>query len=276
MPLDAAIAHLRSDPAQAQMVEDVYLGADVDDSARRFASSLEFDAVRALLGDRIHGARVMDLGSGVGIAARALSAAGASVVYALEPDPSDLVGWSAMRRGALPTNVHIFSAFADPLPLASGSLDIIYTRQVLHHIPDLPAAMRECARVLRPGGMLVACREHVINDAAQKEVFLQRHPVHRLAGGENAYTLGEYTGAITGAGLQLEQVLGPWDSPINAWPSVRTSEEFANYATVLLVQRFGRLGRMLARVPGIPALVRRWSRREWPGRPYTFVATRPG
>lgn len=275
LTFDEAIRAIRADPRCATLVQDVYLGPDVDDSARRFRESVEFDEVCRVLGPRLRDAVVLDIGSGVGIAARAFASAGAGRIYALEPDDSDHVGRRAFRRGTVPSNVHAVGAVGERLPVASASVDIVYCRQVLHHIPDLRAAMMEAARVLRPGGVLLACREHVVDDERQKAKFLRDHPVHRLAGGENAYRLDEYVSAIVGAGLRLEWAKGQWGSPINAYPVVRTRAEFEDYAGVLLRRRLGAVGAVFAVVPGTRALVRKWLNRRWAGRPYTFLATRP-
>ncbi len=45
MNYEASVRHLRAQPEQAQTVFDSYLGADNEDSARRFANSEEFAAV---------------------------------------------------------------------------------------------------------------------------------------------------------------------------------------------------------------------------------------
>jgi ubiquinone/menaquinone biosynthesis C-methylase UbiE len=46
-------------------------------------------------------------------------------------------------------------AFAENLPLADESVDAIITFDVLEHVASVPDALRECYRILRPGGMML-------------------------------------------------------------------------------------------------------------------------
>ena len=48
---------------------------------------------------------------------------------------------------------------AERLPFEDGSFDLVFGHAVLHHLPDLPAALAEFRRVLRPGGTLAFCGE---------------------------------------------------------------------------------------------------------------------
>jgi ubiquinone/menaquinone biosynthesis C-methylase UbiE len=50
-------------------------------------------------------------------------------------------------------------ADAEDLPYADGTFDLVVGHAVLHHLPDVPAAMREAFRVLRPGGVFVVAGE---------------------------------------------------------------------------------------------------------------------
>ena len=50
-------------------------------------------------------------------------------------------------------------ADATRLPLAAGSVDLVVTRGVLHHLPDVVAALADWRRVLRPGGAVVVASE---------------------------------------------------------------------------------------------------------------------
>lgn len=270
--VDEAIHFLRADPASRDLVRDAYLGRDVGDSAERFLRSAEFVAVRAMLGDQVTGATVLDVGAGTGIASAAFLASGASRAIALEPDASDEVGRGAIARLGSRPGLEIVDGWGERIDLPDDTADIVYCRQALHHARDLPLMLRECARVLRPGGAFIACREHVVDDAHQLEQFLAAHPIHQLAGGENAYALDDYVDAIRAAGLTIQRQLGPWDSVINAFPMARTDEELADLPSTLLGQRLGRVGRLLASAPVGAWLARRWLERPRPGRLYSFLA----
>ena len=276
MTLDEAILWLRADASRADLVENAYLGRDVAASAERFLQSAEFAEVKRLLGPLLLDAVVADIGAGVGIASYALQRSGAARVFAVEPDASDEVGRGAIERLRDETSVpiEILDGWGEALPLPDDSIDLVYSRQVLHHAADLELFMSEVARVLRPGGVLLACREHVVDNESQMKAFLDSHPVHQLAGGENAYSLPEYLAAIAANDLQLQALIGPWDSVINAFPLVRTTGELADYPARRLEERFGSLGRGVSRLPGASALAWWRIRRPRPGRMYSFLCSR--
>jgi len=272
---EEAVLELRRDPALAGLVRDAYLGPDVADSARRFAASDEWADVLRLIGKSFAGASVLDLGAGIGMAALAFAQAGAGRVVAVDPDPSDEIGRGAMARLAPNGQFEILDGFGEAIPLPDASMDIVYCRQVLHHASDLPQVLRECARVARPGGVLLMCREHVVDDDEQLAAFLAEHPVNRLAGGESAHRLGQYMDAIASAGLVLDRVLGPFDSIINAFPQARTRAELEAMPEAKLVRKVGPLGRVAIHVPGVRTMVWRRIDLPVPGRLYSFLAHRP-
>ena len=275
MSKDEAVRYMRGEQRYAELIRDSYLGADTLESARRFERSAEFVEVLKLVGTTLGGGKVLDIGAGAGIASWAFAATGAACVYALEPDPSEVIGRGALERLVGDMPVAPLDARAEEIPLPDEEVDVVYLRQVLHHVSDLQPALRECARVLKTGGVLLACREHVVDDEEQLRVFLGRHPVHRLIGGEGAHRLGDYTGAIRAAGLRLEGALGPWDSVINAFPTVTSADELERFPHAYLERRLGDLGRLLSRVPGVEALIWRRLKRPDPGRLYTFLAVKP-
>jgi SAM-dependent methyltransferase len=274
MTVEQAVLQLRRDPAMAALLRDSYIDPDPLTCARAFHASEEFAGVARLLGAALPGAAVLDLGSGTGVAAYAFARAGASWVCALEPDPSAVVGYGAIRTACAGLPVQVASGYGEALPFAGGSFDVVYARQVLHHALDLAGLLRECARVLKPGGTFLACREHVVDDDDQLRRFLAGHPIHQLCGGENAHPLPRYLGAVRGAGLEIVEVLGPYDSIINAFPNVPTAEALAGYSAKRLSRRLGALGAWLARFEAVDRWVRRRHSRS-PGRLYAVLARRP-
>jgi ubiquinone/menaquinone biosynthesis C-methylase UbiE len=114
--------------------------------------------------------------------------------------------------------ISVVEKWGEELPFESNSFDLVHCRQVLHHARDLRSFCREAARVLKPNGIFIATREHVLSRPEDLQVFLARHPLHHLYGGENAFLLEEYTSAITAAAINLIKVLNPLESYINLFP----------------------------------------------------------
>lgn len=66
----------------------------------------------------------------------------------------DLSG--GMLAKAAARGLDVAQASATALPIATGSVDVAYSFKVLAHIPDIEGAMREMARIVRPGGWVLA------------------------------------------------------------------------------------------------------------------------
>lgn len=110
------------------------------DAAWRRATATALGAVNGV---------VLDLGCGTGALAATLVATGGRVV-GLDFSPPMLA--VARRRAAGRWAVVAGDALA--LPLADGSVAAAATAFTLRNVVDLPAALAELARVLRPGGRL--------------------------------------------------------------------------------------------------------------------------
>jgi ubiquinone/menaquinone biosynthesis C-methylase UbiE len=66
----------------------------------------------------------------------------------------DLSG--GMLAKAAARGLRVAQASATALPIATASVDVAYSYKVLAHIPDIQGALREMARVVRPGGWVLA------------------------------------------------------------------------------------------------------------------------
>lgn len=220
MTWEEAVLWLRAQSAHAELVRSCFYDDPLLSAAERYWNSTEWRAMRKFL-PRSRGT-ALDLGAGRGIASYALARDGWATT-ALEPDPSPVIGTGAIRALALESRlpITVFEQRAEHLPFDDGCFDLVLGRAVLHHAHDLRKFCKEAARVLAPGGIFIASREHVVSSPGQLRSFLATHPLHRLYGGENAYRLGEYLRAIRAAGLRLLRVLNPFASDVNLFPDSR-------------------------------------------------------
>lgn len=259
---EEAVLWLRNQPDQLPLVRACFYDDPLIEAARRYRISTEWQTVRRYLPARQ--GRALDLGAGRGIASYALACEGWAVT-AVEPDASAVVGAGAIRQlaGESGLPIEVVAQHGEDLPFHNDFFDLVHCRAVLHHARDLSMLCREIGRVLRPGGILIATREHVISRKADLNLFLQSHPLHRLYGGERAYLLSEYREAIEHAGLEIAELLNPYASDINLFPDSRAE----------LKRRIAKKLR-LPSPAFIPDFVLNWlgGWSNQPGRHYSFVA----
>jgi arsenite methyltransferase len=96
-------------------------------------------------------ATVADIGTGTGFVAAGL-APKAAKVYGFDASAEMLE--VARRNLAGFGNIELQQAPGDSIPLPDSSLDGVFANMYLHHAPDPLAAIREMARLLKPGGVL--------------------------------------------------------------------------------------------------------------------------
>jgi ubiquinone/menaquinone biosynthesis C-methylase UbiE len=105
----------------------------------------------------VPGETLLEVGPGTGYytleVARALQPSGTLSIVDVQQEMLD----HTMRRAAAARlfNVHARAADARALPYEDGLFDGAFLVAVLGEVPDQVAALRELARVLRPGGRLV-------------------------------------------------------------------------------------------------------------------------
>lgn len=93
------------------------------------------------------GAVLVDLGCGAGLLAPHVAGAGYRHVGVD-------IGASALAQAAA-HGVTVVRGDVTAVPLADGCADVVAAGEILEHVPDLPTAVREACRLLRPGGLLV-------------------------------------------------------------------------------------------------------------------------
>lgn len=146
--------------------------------------------------------RTVDLGAGTGVNLDLFPAAVSELVMA-EPDPHMIKQLRAKAAGR--GGVEILEASAQELPFADDSFDTAVFTLVLCTVPDPAAALRETARVLKPGGRLLFI-EHVRADEAGLAGWQDRleKPWRFLADG--CHCNRDTVALIEASPLRLEQV----------------------------------------------------------------------
>ncbi len=129
-------------------------------------------AVREALRRRIvPETRVLDIATGTGDLAIALRDAGAGTVVGL--DFSSHMLRAARRKEGVTARPRISWVEGDAmaLPFADASFDAVTVGFGLRNMPSYPGALREMARLLRPGGVLVCLETTPLTTPALRSVF---------------------------------------------------------------------------------------------------------
>lgn len=122
---------------------------------KRFVPVVEHLVSRAELKPGQH---VLDLGTGTGSvalrAAPAITPHGHVTAVDISPEMLELA--RQRTSGAAPTDISFEEGRAEALPVKAETIDVVLACLSLMYVIDRAAAAREIARVLRPGGQLVA------------------------------------------------------------------------------------------------------------------------
>jgi NADH dehydrogenase [ubiquinone] 1 alpha subcomplex assembly factor 5 len=138
---DRALVRRHRDRAAAALADHGFL---YDDVAARLADRL--------LDVRRDFATGLDLGCHDGAMARAMRAVGKMPPLFVQADLAPAMAQAARASTGLPT----LAADEEYLPLAENSLDLITSCLSLHWVNDLPGALAQMRRALKPDGFLLA------------------------------------------------------------------------------------------------------------------------
>jgi ubiquinone/menaquinone biosynthesis C-methylase UbiE len=155
---------------------------------------------------------VLDLGCGAGHASFAVAPHAASVIaYDLTSQMLAVVKHEAAARKL--RNITTVQGMAEELPFPDARFDIVITRTSAHHWHDVPAALREARRVLKPGGRMLmidtAGGDTPLLDTHLQAVEILRDPSHI-----RDYTAQEWLGFFRDAGFINAALQKQWPLPI--------------------------------------------------------------
>ncbi len=116
----------------------------------------------------IQGKRVLDVGCGNGYGT-ALMAKSALEIVGLDYD-AETVEQNKKAYGSI-SNISFKQAFIPPVPFEAESFDVITAFQFIEHIESRKEFLKECLRVLKPGGSLLVTTPNAVKSLA-------RNPFH--------------------------------------------------------------------------------------------------
>ena len=141
---------LKFDAATTKILDNAYLGADL--TRRRQAS---FDALKPGPGETI-----LDIGCGNGLLTAELARAVGPTGRIIGIDPSKDMLAAGKDRCRDYTCVELQNGVANSLPVDDGVADKAVSVQVFEYIEDVPGAVIDAMRCLKPGGRLVISDLH--------------------------------------------------------------------------------------------------------------------
>ena len=160
--------------------------------------------------------RVLDVGCGAGHTALAFAERTHEVVALDLTEPMlEQTASEAAERGL--ANVGVQRGDAAALPFPDASFDVVTSRLCAHHYADPARALREAARVLAPGGILLLSDTVAPEDPA-RDTFLNCFELLRDASHVRDHRLSEWYAMFRAAGLEpdllgrfeIAQEFGSW------------------------------------------------------------------
>ncbi len=178
---------------------DRWVGVDGDRNRR-----LNSDPVLWRLLGAVAGQRVLDAGCGTGYLSAKLVAAGARV-DGIDAAPKMV----AIAQERVPGAAIRVDDLQRLETCGDATYDAVVTNYVLMDLPDLEAAVAQMARVLRPGGRLVAVFSHPAFPPSELSYFARGPRTERWGTFETDFLywhrpIRDYLQALLGAGLALE------------------------------------------------------------------------
>ncbi|MCV7194835.1 class I SAM-dependent methyltransferase [Mycolicibacterium brumae] len=152
------------------------------------------------MADRCTGADVLEAGFGEGYGADLLAGVARRVI-GVDYDESAV----AHARARYP-RVEVCQGNLAELPLPDGSVDVVVNFQVIEHLWDQSQFVAECARVLRPGGVLLMSTPNRITFTPDSDVPVNPFHTREL----NAAELAEL---LTDGGFEIESMNGVFHGP---------------------------------------------------------------
>lgn len=146
-------------PRRQNLHSDVYTHGHQESVLRSHTSRTAENSAAYLVPHLTHGLSVLDVGSGPGtITADFARLVAPGQVVGLDRAPEAVAAATALARDLHLSNLSFDTGNAYELDFPAGSFDVVHAHQVLQHLTNPVAALKEMRRVAKPGG-IVAVRD---------------------------------------------------------------------------------------------------------------------
>ncbi|MBS0376856.1 MAG: methyltransferase domain-containing protein [Proteobacteria bacterium] len=200
------------------------------------------EVARILEGEDIRGARILDVGSGLGAVDVLLSRDhGAASVVGIDLEP-ELVARARERaaRSGVGDRVSFQAVAPGPMPFADGTFDVVFSKDSLVQIPSKAEIFAEVRRVLVPGGRFIAGDWLRGGSGPYSEAMLEYFRLEGIT--YNLASAPEMAAALEDAGFGEVRLRDR-----NAWYTALAREELARMEADWLPTMIARLGEPRAR-----------------------------
>lgn len=108
----------------------------------------------------------------------------------------------------------VLSLLQEPLPFSKDNFDLVVAKEVIEHVLDTRFLLKECIRVLRPGGIFILSTPNLASLSNRIRLLFGRYPgwmdyeLGQGAGHVRYYTLSILRDQITAVGYQVEKEVG--------------------------------------------------------------------
>lgn len=149
-------------------------------------------------------ASVLDMGCGAGHASFVAAAQVSQVTaYDLSSQMLEVVAGAAGEKKL--NNIITRQGYAEKLPFADATFDVVITRYSAHHWHDVGQALREVTRVLKAGGVLIVM-DILSPGHPLRDIWLQTVEALRDTSHVRNYSSGEWLSMVNEAGLITHSV----------------------------------------------------------------------
>ena len=180
--------------------EDIHIGLYAPGDTIAQASRKTVARMAEALKNLRDGARVLDLGSGYGGAARYLAGTyGAQVTCVNLSSVENERNRALSEAQGLSANIDVIHGAFESVPVDSGAFDVVWSQDAFLHSADRMKVLSEAARALKSGGELIFTDPMQADDIADTSVL---KPIYERIHLSDLASVAFYREALTSLGLE--------------------------------------------------------------------------